>query len=162
MNLRENKHWAYGAFSFIVDAKGQRPFIAYAPVQTDKTKQAMMEIYNEIKEFVAAHPPTEDELDKMKKALTLELPGLWETNYAINSSLAQMVCFGLPDDYFNTYSDKVNVLTVEDLRAVSQKILQPDHLAWIVVGDRSKIEAALEGLSFGEIHYLDGDGNAVG
>jgi zinc protease len=162
MNLRENKHWAYGAFSFIVDARGQRPFIAYAPVQTDKTKQAMMEIYREIREFIAAHPPTADELDKIKKALTLELPGHWEANYAINSSLVQMVRFGLPDDYFDTYSDRVNALTVEDLQVTSQKVLHPDHLAWIVVGDRTKIEGELEELSFGEIHYIDGDGNAVG
>src|SRR6266704_5617350 len=38
MNLREGKHWSYGAFTFVWDARGQRPFIAYAPVQTDKTK----------------------------------------------------------------------------------------------------------------------------
>ncbi|HEU0038130.1 MAG TPA: pitrilysin family protein, partial [Verrucomicrobiae bacterium] len=37
MNLREDKHWSYGAFTFLWSAQGQRPFIAYAPVQTDKT-----------------------------------------------------------------------------------------------------------------------------
>src|SRR5262249_21534498 len=43
MNLREDKHWAYGAFSFVVSARGQRPFIAYAPVQADKTAESMAE-----------------------------------------------------------------------------------------------------------------------
>jgi zinc protease len=38
MNLREAKHWSYGAFTFLLPAQGQRPFLAYASVQTDKTK----------------------------------------------------------------------------------------------------------------------------
>ena len=46
MNLREDKHWSYGSFSILLDAKGQRPFIVYAPVQTDKTKESMVETDN--------------------------------------------------------------------------------------------------------------------
>ena len=38
MNLREDKHWSYGASSFFWDARGQRPFVVFAPVQTDETK----------------------------------------------------------------------------------------------------------------------------
>jgi len=37
MNLREDKSWSYGAYTFLQDARGQRPFMVYAPVQTDKT-----------------------------------------------------------------------------------------------------------------------------
>ena len=58
MNLREDKHWAYGAYSFFVDAQGQRPFVAYAPVQTDKTVAAMQEIRKELREIVGSRPPT--------------------------------------------------------------------------------------------------------
>ena len=50
MNLREDKHWAYGAFTFFRDARGQRPFVAYAPVQTDKTKEAVVELDKELRE----------------------------------------------------------------------------------------------------------------
>ncbi len=49
MNLREAKHWSYGAFTLVWDARGQRPFIAYAPVQTDKTKESMIEVDRELR-----------------------------------------------------------------------------------------------------------------
>src|SRR5205085_11589677 len=44
MNLREDKHWSYGAFSFMPNARAQRIFISYAPVQTDKTKESLVEM----------------------------------------------------------------------------------------------------------------------
>ena len=49
MNLREDKHWAYGAYTFFRDARGQRPFVAYAPVQTDKTKEAVAELDRQLR-----------------------------------------------------------------------------------------------------------------
>ena len=49
MNLREDKHWAYGAQTLFWDARGQRPFIAFAPVQTDKTKESIQEIQKELR-----------------------------------------------------------------------------------------------------------------
>ena len=48
MNLREDKHWSYGARTLLVDAEGQRPFLVYAPVQTDKTSESMAEIMKEV------------------------------------------------------------------------------------------------------------------
>src|SRR5207244_1897647 len=44
MNLREGKHWSYGVHSILASARGQRPFIVIAPVQTDKTKESVVEI----------------------------------------------------------------------------------------------------------------------
>ncbi len=58
MNLREDKHWSYGAFTFFRDAKGQRPFVAYAPVQTDKTKEALVELQKELRGILTDRPPT--------------------------------------------------------------------------------------------------------
>ena len=56
MNLREDKHWSYGSYTFVPDARGQRPFIGYAPVQTDKTKEALVEVMKEFKGIVGAKP----------------------------------------------------------------------------------------------------------
>ena len=49
MNIREDKHWSYGAQTLFWDARGQRPFIVYAPVQTDKTKESIQEIQKELR-----------------------------------------------------------------------------------------------------------------
>src|SRR6185437_16473845 len=75
MNLREDKHWAYGAYSFLLTARGQRPFIAYAPVQTDKTGASMAELQKELTGVVSTRPLTADELAWSKSLLTLTLPG---------------------------------------------------------------------------------------
>ncbi|MBZ0115080.1 MAG: insulinase family protein, partial [Thermoanaerobaculia bacterium] len=85
LNLREDKHWSYGARSFIQDAVGQRPFIAYAPVQTDKTSESMAEILSEIRGIRSGgtRPATAEELAKIKDQKTLTLPGRWETNNAV-------------------------------------------------------------------------------
>ena len=48
MNLREEKGWAYGARTILPDAQQQRPFIVYAPVQTDKTSEAVLELKKEL------------------------------------------------------------------------------------------------------------------
>jgi hypothetical protein len=56
MNLREDKHWSYGARSSLPDALGGRPWLLSAPVQTDKTVESMREIQREIAEFVGNRP----------------------------------------------------------------------------------------------------------
>ncbi len=141
MNLREQKHWSYGAFTFLWPAQGQRPFIAYAPVQTDKTKQSMVEMSKELRAILDARPITAEELVTAQKDQTLQLPGRWETDAAVASSLADIVTFRLPDDYFTTYPAKVRALSLNDVEQAAREVLHPEDLVWVVVGDRSKIEA---------------------
>jgi len=161
MNLREAKHWSYGAFTFVWDARGQRPFIAYAPVQTDKTKESMIEVDRELRGILGPRPVTPDELAKAQANLTLTLPGNWETMDAVQGSLEQMVTFGLDDHYYETYAQRVRALTIPDAATAAQDAIRPDHLVWVVVGDRAKIEPGIRELNFGEIRFLDADGKPL-
>jgi zinc protease len=161
MNLREDKHWSYGAGSFLVDARGQRPFLLYAPVQTDKTKESMAELDRELRAIAGDRPATEDELAKAKDSQTLTLAGQWETANAVGGSLQEMVRFGLPEDWFATFPGRVRALSTADLSAAGRQVLHPDRLTWVVVGDREKIEAGIRELNLGEIRYLDADGRPV-
>jgi len=61
MNLREDKHWSYGASTFIMGTTAQRPFIVYAPVQTDKTKESMFEIKKELTNVLGEKPISMEE-----------------------------------------------------------------------------------------------------
>jgi len=160
MNLREDKHWSYGAASFIIDAKAQRPFLVYAMVQSDKTKESMQEIYKELSEYIGERPATEEELNKIKLNQTLELPGSWETMNAVSNSISEMIMYNLPDDYWKTYTDKIKNLNGDALTTAAKKVLNPDKLVWIVVGDRTKIESSIKELGY-EIMYIDGDGNLL-
>ena len=161
MNLREDKSWSYGAFTTFVSARGQRPFIALAPVQTDKTSPAMAELKRELEEIRGERPPSSDEIAKVKDQRTLSLPGRWETASAVLGSLSEIVRFGLPDDYWDTYAGSVRALTEDEIRQAAVDVVRPEALVWVVVGDRAKIEDGVRALGFGEIVLLDADGNVV-
>lgn len=161
MNLREDKHWSYGVQTIIVGARGQRPFIAFAPVQTDKTKESMAEILKEFEGMVKDHPLTDEELARTKKQQVLELAGRWETMGAVSGSIDEIVRYGLPDDYFNTYTQKVKGLELENIRQAAETVVHPDRMVWVVVGDLAKIERGIRELNLGEIHYIDADGKLI-
>jgi len=158
MNLREDKHWSYGARTVLRDARSQRPFYAVAPVQTDKTKEALVEMNKEFRGIVSDHPVGADELAKIQANETLKLPGSRETLDALGQSIVDLVQFGLPDDYYDTYAGKVRALKTNDVNQAAKEVVRPDNLTWIVVGDRAKIESGVQELRLGEFHLMDTDG----
>ncbi|MGH7525341.1 MAG: M16 family metallopeptidase, partial [Gemmatimonadales bacterium] len=162
MNLREDKHWSYGAGTFFRDARGQRPFLAFAPVQTDKTKEAMVEVSKELRGIVKDRPIQPEEIARAKASLTLTLPGSWETMGALGDAISNIISFDLDDRYYDTYADKVQAQTAETITAAAQQTVHPDRLVWVVVGDRSKIEAGIRELNLGEIRLIDADGKPIG
>ncbi len=161
MNLREDKHWSYGAFSEFYPAKGQQLYIAGASVQTDKTKESLAETNKELREFAAAKPVTDAELQATVSNRTLSLPGSHESLRSVVSAVQEIAEFGYPDDYFDSYAAKVRNLRVADIKDAASSALQPDKLTWIVVGDRAKIEDGIRALNIGEVHVIDADGNPV-
>ena len=161
MNLREDKSWSYGARSMIMDAEGQRPFLVYAPVQTDKTSESMLEILDELTAINGERTPTEDELARAKSSKTLSLPGRWEANGAVLRSMGEIVRFGLADDYWDTYADEVNALSVDDIARAASEVVFPEDLVWVVVGDREQIESGIIELGLGNIRLIDADGELV-
>jgi zinc protease len=161
MNLREDKHWSYGAYSFIRDARGPRPFLALAPVQTDRTKEAIVELRKELAGIVRERPIQPDELERAKASLTLTLPGSWETIGAVAGSIGEIIAYGLDDRYFDTYADRVRAQTAATVTQAAGRTVLPDRLIWVIVGDRAKIEPAVRELGLGELHFVDADGNAV-
>jgi zinc protease len=158
MNLREDKHWSYGARTVVRDARSQRPFYAVAPVQTDKTKDALVEMNKEFRGITGDKPISAEELAKIQANETLKLPGSRETLESLTQALVDIVQFGLPDDYYDTYAGKVKALKIDDVNAAAKNIVRADNLTWIVVGDRAKIESGVRELNLGEFRRMDIDG----
>ena len=161
MNLREDKGWSYGASSLLLRARGQRPLIVYAPVQTDKTSESITEIQNELRGILGHHPPSEDEVLKAQQNLTLTLAGQWETNNAVGGDILTMVEYDLPEDYYDTYTSQVRSLNVAQVTQAAHDVIRPDNLVWIVVGDRAVIEEGIRDLGIGELILIDADGNTL-
>ena len=161
LNLREDKHWSYGARSILWPARGQRPFIALAPVQTDKTRESLEEMSKEFRGILGARPITPDELAKVQANETLTLPGSRETQSEVGQSILDLVRFGLPDDYYETYAGKVRALKVSDLEDAAKTVIHADNLTWVIVGDSSKIESGVKELNLGELHLISPEGKPL-
>ena len=155
MNLREEKHWSYGAASVLYGACAQRPFLAYASVQGDKTSDSIAEIHKEILGITGAVPVSEEELAKVKQQQILELPGSHETMNSIGGTLGDLLQYGLPLDYYDTYVSRVSSLTVEDIDTTAKSLLDAQRFVWMIVGDREQVEAGLSNLNLGEIIHLE-------
>jgi zinc protease len=161
MNLREAKHWSYGAGSALTDAIGQGMFRAGAGVQTDKTAESMVEIRKELRDVLGSRKPDDAELKFAKDSIAIALPGNNETSTEIAGSYGEILTYGLKDSYWNDFVGKLNALKPSDVNAVAGKLIYPDAMTWVVVGDLSKIEKAVRALNFGEVTILDADGKPV-
>jgi zinc protease len=162
MNLREDKGWSYGADTVVVDTQAQRPFLAIAPVQADRTAASMQELKREIEEYLGARGATADEVATSKRRSTLTLPGRWETARAVARDIAELVRFDLPDDYWDDFARLVGELDAGEVNAAARRLLRPDRMTWVVVGDRNVIEAELRTLGLGTVRIVDVDGNPTG
>jgi zinc protease len=161
MNLREDKHWSYGVRSILVKARAQRPFTFIGPVQTDKTKESLVEANKELRGILGDRPVSADELAKTQANETLKLPGSRETLDALETTIDDQVQYNLPDDYYETYAGKVRALTVSDVVAAAKTVVHPDNFIWVIVGDRAKIEPGIKELHLGELHILTPDGKVL-
>jgi zinc protease len=160
MNLREDKHWSYGAGSRIRDTRGPRVFAASTSVQTDKTAESLAEVIKEYRDIAGGRPVTEAEIAAAKDNMTLTLPGRWETGKAVAESISEVLTYALPDRYFDGYAGRIRAVTAADVAAAG-KAVRPDSLVWIVVGDRRKIEEGVRKLGLGEVVVLDPEGKTV-
>jgi predicted Zn-dependent peptidase len=161
MNLREDKRWAYGAFSFMQDAVGQRPFMMYAPVQTDKTAESAHEVYKEAMAVIGAKPLTEQEVDKIKASDIRGLPGSFETTGAVLGAVEDIVQYDRPDDYVQTLKQHIESVHQAAAESAIKEIVKPQAITWVIVGDLKKIEQPVRALKLGEVQVIDADGKPV-
>jgi predicted Zn-dependent peptidase len=161
MNLREDKRWAYGAQSFLMDAQGQRPMLFYAPVQTDKTAPSAEEVLKEARAVIGDRPLTDAEIAKVKDQRIRALPGSYETTSAVLGAMDGIVEYGRPDDYVQTLKPKLEAITPAAAEAAIRQIVRPAAMTWVIVGDLRQIEAPVRALNLGEVQVLDADGKPV-
>ena len=161
MNLREDKHWSYGARTRLTDAIGQGTYRAGAGVQTDKTAESMVEIRKELREILDTRKPTDAELKFAQDSIAIALPGNNETSDEIANSYGEILTFGLKDSYWNDFVGDLTSLTTADVNKSAGRLIHPDALTWVVVGDLSKIEAKVRALNLGEVTVIDADGKVL-
>ena len=151
-NLREEHGYAYGASSDFAMRLGPGPFIASAGVQSDKTVDGLREFFKELDRI--HQPIPQDELDKAKNYLALQLPRGFETSGSIASSLATAFVYDLEDDYFATYGQRVRAVTAGEAKRAADRYIQMDKLSVVIVGDQKAIEPGVRALKLGPLRIV--------
>jgi zinc protease len=161
MNLREDKHWSYGVRSLIVDAIGQRPLISIAPVQSDKTADALREMNAEYRGIAGDRPIVARELADAEANAALGLPGAFETSKELGDHYLNILEYHLPEDYYQTLAARTLAVDTTAANELAHRLIKPDATLWVVVGDMAKVEAGIRALQLGEVRRIDADGNTV-
>ncbi len=155
MNLREDKGYTYGAYSSIGSDKLIARTSANASVRTEVTDSAIVEMIYEIRRIVE-EGVTEEELEKAKANIMGSFGRSLESPSTIANFALNIERYGLPHDYYATYLQKMNELTVADINASAKKLIDPDKLYITAVGNGSEIKDKLA--QFGEVTVYDNMG----
>jgi zinc protease len=150
MNLREEHAYTYGAHSGFDWRRGAGPFVVGSAVKTDVTDAALREVLREI-DRMRDEPVRGDELSLATSYLDGVFPIRYETTAAIASALANLVIYGLPENYFDAYRAQVRAVTVEAVQRVAREQLRPEALQLVVVGDPTVVQGPLEALDVGPV-----------
>ncbi|HEX5008212.1 MAG TPA: pitrilysin family protein [Hyphomonadaceae bacterium] len=161
MNLREDKGWSYGARSSMGGGRGPRTFLISAPVQTDQTKGALVELRKELTDIVGRRPPSAAELNTVRTNTLLGMASRWETSGAVMDTLSDISMFNLPADYWDKYAATYRAVTPSDVEAMAKQVIPNQNHVWVVVGDRAKIEKGIRELNIGELHIVDANGDPI-
>jgi zinc protease len=160
LNLREAHAYTYGAFSGFEWRRQAGPFVVSTAVKSDVTDAAAKEILLEINR-IRTEAISPDELSLATSYLDGVFPIRFETTAAIAAALSVLVIHGLPEDYYDTYRDRVRAMTVEQILQAAQRYLHPDSLQMIAVGDPATIKGPLETLGFGKTTVYDTLGKPI-
>src|ERR1043166_5720231 len=158
-NIREQKGYSYGVNSNFGFGRGPGAFRAGGSIVLAKTDAALIEFMHELKGIVGEKPITDEEIKTAKESLIQGLPQRFASVSAISSAITSVVVQGLPDDYYQTYASNVSAVTKEDLARVAKKYIDLNHLAIVIVGDRSVVEGPLKATNIAPITLIDIDGN---
>ncbi len=158
MNIREDKGYTYSPHSGAHSLRQHGYFSIGAAVRNDVVAAALTEIFYEL-DRMRSTPVGEEELDDARNYLT----GVFSLGLATQDGLAGQLATStlekLPDDYLETYRDRVLKLTSADVQDAAQKYFDSAHAQIVIVGDRAQIES--QAAQFGALEVYDAQGNRI-
>jgi zinc protease len=160
LNLRERHGFTYGASSGFDWRRAAGPFLASTAVATEVTAPALREIVREI-DLMHTEPPRMDEVSLATSYLDGVFPIRFETTDAVAGALTALKSFGLPNDYYVTYRERIRGIGVNDVAHAAARHLHPERLQVVAVGDPERIGPDLEAAGMGPVSYVTPDGDPV-
>ncbi|MEO6639455.1 MAG: insulinase family protein, partial [Ginsengibacter sp.] len=161
MNLREDKHWSYGAGSYFSNTKQRSQYSMSTSVQTDKTTESLGEISKELSGINAKKPISENEFKQQQSATLMELPGGYESNGDLRGQLEDVILYNKGLSYLNNISTTIHDLSLTNVQTAAGQYITPQNLTWLIIGDKSKVLQGLKEMNWGEVIELDKSGNII-
>lgn len=159
-NLRETHGWTYGAYSSIRPDEVSGTFYALGDVNSNATDSSFVQMRYELQNMTDG-VYTEDDLKKFKTMFAGDFSRSLESSDQIAQFAYNIERYGLPADYYATYLQKLDALTMDDIRRVVAKYFDPDNMYWFCVGDPSVIPALAAYDSDGVVVELDFEGKPI-
>lgn len=150
MKLRQEKGLTYGARTAFDFRRGRGPFMLQTSVRTDGTGEALRESLNEIHAIRTDRPPTSEEVETARAALTRGYARNFETAAQMARAMSQLALYGLPENYYDTFISEVCAVSVERARHAAATHLDPDRLAAAIVSDASVVGPQLSAAGLGD------------
>ena len=155
--LREEKGYTYGASAGFDLRRAAGPFVARAPVNTEVTVPAVLDMLAEL-ERIGSEDVTDEELRSARDFLVGVFPLRFETPPAVVGSIGGLIVHGLPFDELNRYRPAIDAVTAADVRAVARAHVRPATAAIVLVGDADAFVPALEAEGLGRVVVERDDG----
>lgn len=134
--IREQRGLAYSAYSYFIPMRQAGPFLMGLQTRGDQAGEAIALLRQTLDEFIA-EGPSEQELGAAKRNLSGGFPLRLDSNREIVDYLAMLGFYRLPLDWLDRYVERVNAVTVEQIRETFARRLHPERLVLIRVGGDS-------------------------
>jgi zinc protease len=161
LNLREDKGYSYGVFSTLALSSQAGIWSAAGGVQTNKTKESVVEFDREVKALAGTKPISAEEFTLARERRLRGYAQQFESLGRLTQQVADNWTLGLPPTELQREYDATNTATLEQALAAATKYARPEAATLLLVGDRAKIEAGIRELQLGEIVILDAEGKPV-
>lgn len=161
LNLREDKGYSYGVFAFPNFYSKAGAWIASGGVQTNKTKESVVEFMKEMRNIAGEKPITAEEFSNAKLTKIRGYAQQFESYSRISQQIGDLWIAGLPMTDLQKETEELGKLQIGPVNAVAAKYAAPAGTSIVLVGDLSVIEAGIRELNLGEIVILDVEGKPV-
>jgi zinc protease len=158
LNLREDKGYSYGVFSAPVFFSEYGMWQSSGGVQTNKTKESIVEFVKELKFLAGEKPISEKELLNAKANRIRGYAQQFESLGRLADQVATLWSYGLPMSDLQQETTELERATLLAVNTAAKKYALPNMTMTLLVGDRSKIEAGVRELKLGDIVILDAEG----
>ncbi len=162
MNLRQAKGYSYGVYSFLTSYRFAGLWTASGSIQTDKTREAIVEMIRELDDIGGARPISEKELAEVRSNLTRAYAQQFQTASQVAEQVSQAWALGLRMSYFGEETAQLERVSLASVNQLARKYVGPGSAALLLVGDEARIRAAALASGWGKIVELDREGRPLG